>query len=150
VHAAGNDSKNIDNEPNYPDTYNEETGVIYENYLTVGASTKNKEELAASFSNFGALGVDVYAPGLEIYNSVPNNSYQNLQGTSMAAPMVTGVAALLKSYFPALTMLEIKTAIVSTVQIPSKDELKDLCSSRGVVNVYNAAKYCMKLEAAKK
>lgn len=150
VHAAGNDAKNIDNEPNYPDTYNEETGVIYENFLTVGASTKNKEELVASFSNIGSIGVDVFAPGLEIYNSVPNNAYQNLQGTSMATPMVTGVAALLKSYFPSLTMLEIKNAIISTVQIPAKDELKDLCSSRGVVNVYSAAKYCMKLEAGKK
>ena len=150
VHAAGNDAKNIDNEPNFPDTFNEETGMVYQNFLTIGASTKNKEELVASFSNFGALSVDVFAPGLEIYNSVPNNTYQNLQGTSMAAPMVTGVAALLKSYFPSLSMSEIKTAIVSTVQIPASDELTDLCNSRGIVNVYSAAKYCMKLEAGKK
>ena len=151
VHAAGNDAKNIDNEPNFPDTFNEETGgVVHDNYLTVGASTKNKEELVASFSNYGAVGVDVFAPGLEIYNSVPNNAYQNLQGTSMAAPMVTGVAALLKSYFPSLLMSEIRGAILLTVQIPASGALTDLCNSRGVVNVYSAAKYCMKLEAGKK
>ena len=151
VHAAGNDAKNIDIEPNYPETYNfEGTGVVHVNYLTVGASTKNKEELVASFSNYGAVGVDVFAPGLEIYNSVPNNAYQNLQGTSMAAPMVTGVAALLKSYFPSLSMSEIRGAILLTVQIPASGALTDLCNSRGVVNVYSAAKYCMKLEAGKK
>ncbi len=155
VHAAGNDAKNIDIEPNYPETYNFEgtdvrTGVVHDNYLTVGASTKNKEELVASFSNYGAVGVDVFAPGLEIYNSVPNNAYQNLQGTSMAAPMVTGVAALLKSYFPSLLMSEIRGAILLTVQIPDSGALTDLCNSRGVVNVYSAAKYCMKLEAGKK
>ena len=151
VHAAGNDAKNIDIEPNYPETYNfEGTGVVHDNYLTVGASTKNKEELVASFSNYGAVGVDVFAPGLEIYNSVPNNAYQNLQGTSMAAPMVTGVAALLKSYFPSLSMSEIRGAILLTVQIPASGALTDLCNSRGVVNVYSAAKYCMKLEAGKK
>ena len=151
VHAAGNDAKNIDIEPNYPETENWEGTVIgHDNYLTVGASTKNKEELVASFSNYGAVGVDVFAPGLEIYNSVPNNAYQNLQGTSMAAPMVTGVAALLKSYFPSLTMSEIRGAILYTVQIPASGALTDLCNSRGVVNVYSAAKYCMKLEAGKK
>ena len=68
----------------------------------------------------------------------------------MAAPMVTGVAALLKSYFPSLTMSEIRGAILYTVQIPASGALTDLCNSRGVVNVYSAAKYCMKLEAGKK
>jgi subtilisin family serine protease len=113
----------------------------------MGASTKDKGELVASFSNFGEKSVDVFAPGLEIYNSVPQSDYQNLQGTSMASPMVAGVAAMLKSYFPTLSMLQIRQAIVSSVTI--QKELKGLCNSHGTVNVYNAVKACQKLEGGK-
>ena len=108
---------------------------------------KNKAELVASFSNFGQNSVDVFAPGLEIYNSVPQSDYQNLQGTSMASPMVAGVAAMLKSYFPSLSMLQIRQVIVSSVTI--QKDLNTLCNSKGIVNVYNAVKACQKLEGGK-
>ena len=93
-----------------------------DHFVTIGASTKNKgAEMVASFSNFGAKGVDVFAPGFEIYNTVPQSEYMNLQGTSMAAPMVAGAAAMLKSYFPKLSMKEIKEAVSYThLPLPTK------------------------------
>ena len=149
IHAAGNDAQDIDIEPNYPTSMYSFQDVKLDHFLTIGASTKNKgEELTASFSNFGKKGVDIFAPGLEIYNSVPENQYQNLQGTSMAAPMVAGVAALLKSYFPSLSMLEIKSIILSS-GTTYKGNFQNLSVTGKVVNVYNAVKSCQKLEASK-
>ena len=148
IHAAGNDAKDIDIEPNYPTSlYSFQEGPL-DHFLTIGASTKDKDTLTASFSNFGKKGVDIFAPGFEIYNSVTENQYQNLQGTSMAAPMVAGVAALLKSYFPSLSMLEIKSIILSS-GTTYKGNFQNLSVTGKVVNVYNAVKSCQKLEASK-
>jgi len=148
VHAAGNDSKDVDYEPNFPTSLYSFQEAPLDHFITIGASTKNKEELMASFSNFGQTRVDVFAPGFEIYNSVPQSEYKNLQGTSMAAPMVAGVAAMLKSYFPDLSMKEIKDIIVSTAV--KYDSLSSACVSGGVVNVYTAVNACLKLEKSKK
>jgi len=149
IHAAGNDAKDIDIEPNYPTSMYSFQEVKLDHFLTIGASTKNKgEELTASFSNFGKIGVDIFAPGFEIYNSVTENQYQNLQGTSMAAPMVAGVAAMLKSYFPSLSMSEIKSIILSS-GTTYKGNFLNLSATGKVVNVYNAVKSCQKLEASK-
>jgi subtilisin family serine protease len=148
VHASGNDAKDVDFEPNFPTSlYSFQTEPLA-HFVTIGASTKDKNELVASFSNFGQERVDIFAPGFEIYNTVPQSEYKNLQGTSMAAPMVAGVAAMLKSYFPSLSMLEIKEAMfTSSVKYAV---LTPLCTTGGVVNVYNAAKACMALEKSKK
>ncbi len=149
IHAAGNDAKDIDIEPNYPTSMYSFQDVKLDHFLTIGASTKSKgEELTASFSNFGKKGVDIFAPGFEIYNSVTENQYQNLQGTSMAAPMVAGVAAMLKSYFPSLSMSEIKSIILSS-GTTYKGNFQNLSATGKVVNVYNAVKSCQKLEASK-
>ena len=149
IHAAGNDAQDIDIEPNFPTSMYSFQDVKLDHFLTIGASTKNKgEELTASFSNFGKKGVDIFAPGFEIYNSVTENQYQNLQGTSMAAPMVAGVAAMLKSYFPSLSMSEIKSIILSS-GTTYKGNFLNLSATGKVVNVYNAVKSCQKLEASK-
>ncbi len=167
VHAAGNDAKDIDKEPNYPTSMYEFQTVKLDHFITIGASTrfaKDKKQgygdLAADFSNYGQKGVDVFAPGYEIWNAVPQSSYQKLQGTSMAAPMVTGVAALLKSYFPKLSMLEIKTIILNSAtsykgsmqRMPGEDKAIDfgtLSVTGGVVNVLAAVNACKALEATK-
>ena len=154
IHAAGNDAKDIDVEPNYPTSmYSFQTEPL-DHFVTIGASTKNKgEEMVASFSNYGAQGVDVFAPGFEIYNTVQEKDgvkYRNLQGTSMAAPMVAGAAAMLKSYFPELSMKEIKEVLYSTsVRYPKVDGFADKSVTGGVINIYNAAKACNKLAKKK-
>ena len=148
IHAAGNDAKDIDIEPNYPTSLYSFQEMPLDHFLTIGASTKDKDTLTASFSNFGKKGVDIFAPGFEIYNSVTENQYQNLQGTSMAAPMVAGVAAMLKSYFPSLSMSEIKSIILSS-GTTYKGNFQNLSATGKVVNVYNAVKSCQKLEASK-
>ena len=152
VHAAGNSNMNIDNGGNYPTPQFPGMSSKFTNWLEVGASTRYKKKLAASFSNYGVGMVDVFAPGLEIYSTVPQSEYLTTQGTSMAAPMVAGVAALLKSYFPSLTMVEIKDIIKESVKDVSKMETPlpgnptkkvafgTLSSTGGIVNVYNAVK----------
>jgi len=154
VHAAGNSNKDTDVESNYPRPVypSMQKSERFTNWLEVGASTRYKKQLAASFSNYGDETVDVFAPGLEIYSTVPQSEYLSTQGTSMAAPMVAGVAALLKSYFPSLTMVEIKDIIKESVKDVSKMETPlpgnpskkvafgTLSSTGGIVNVYNAVK----------
>lgn len=113
VHAAGNDNKNIDVEPNYPTNFRD--GELWSNtYLTVGASSRYNDRIKAGFSNFGELHVDIFGPGVEIYSTIPDNSYGYAQGTSMAAPAVSGVAALVWSYFPRLTAAQVRQIIIDS------------------------------------
>lgn len=115
VHAAGNDSKDLAIEDNFPSVKYEFQDKPFTHLLTIGASTRNHDgDIAAVFSNYGYDQVDIFAPGFEIYNTVPDNKYMKLQGTSMASPMVAGVAALIKGYFPSLTMLEVKEIILAS------------------------------------
>ena len=149
VHAAGNDGKDIGTEDNFPTPQYPSMSERFTNWIEVGASTRYKKELAASFSNWSNTMVDIYAPGLEIYSTVPQSEYEESQGTSMAAPMVTGVAALLKSYYPHLTMFEIKDIILESAQdvsmkvtpIPGEGyevTFDELCITGSIANVYNA------------
>lgn len=159
VHAAGNESTNVDQSDNFPSSmYSFQTKKL-NNYITIGASTRfAKGKLAAEFSNYGQTKVDVFAPGAEIYNSVPQSEYKVLQGTSMAAPMVAGVAALLKSYFPTLTMVQIKDAMLKSaksykgvkVETPGTGEMIDfgtLSATGGVIDLVAAVKMCKSMVA---
>lgn len=161
VHAAGNDAEDLDVTQNYPAVKFDFQTEDFKNLLTIGASTRVKKgQLAASFSNYGAKSVDVFAPGFEIYNSIPENKYKNLQGTSMAAPMVTGVAAFLKAYFPKLTMFEIKDIIIKSATPYGKTKqakpgsgtpvaFGTLSKSGSVVNLEAAVKLAETASAAK-
>lgn len=162
VHAAGNDGTNLDVANNFPtNQYSFETAPN-SMFLTIGASTRiAKKELAADFSNYSSTKVDIFAPGHEIWNTVPQSEYMKLQGTSMAAPMVSGVATMLKSYFPTLTMAEIKAIILTSgksykgkmeIQPGSDDTMVDFATmsvTGSVVNVKNAVKACKNLEKYK-
>ncbi|MEJ0080826.1 MAG: S8 family serine peptidase [Puia sp.] len=115
IQAAGNDGLNIDHEPHYPNRIYMD-GTEAGAYLVVGASTStNDSNLVADFSNYGKKSVDVFAPGVDIYSCVPGSKYQNESGTSMAAPVVTGIAALIREYYPKLTALQVKQIIMLSV-----------------------------------
>jgi subtilisin family serine protease len=161
VHAAGNDAKNIDVAKNYPTRfYSDSTGLITgmaDTWIEVGASSwKNDESLVAEFSNFGKKNVDVFAPGVKINSTVPHSAYEDNDGTSMAAPMVSGLAALLRSYFPKLSALQVKALILKSVyKVPQKVKVAedghsvrvsfaDVCNSAGVANAYTAVLEALK------
>ncbi|RLD73220.1 MAG: peptidase S8, partial [Bacteroidetes bacterium] len=152
VHAAGNDGKNIDKSDNFPTDSDDKVKEYVDNVITVGAMTRQYDEnLVASFSNYGKLNVDIFAPGLEIYSTIPNNEYKSIQGTSMAAPEVAGVAALIRSYYPQLSASQVKHILMNSgikvgfdVILPKSDGKKvpfsDLSVSGRVLNAYNALK----------
>ncbi|AEA45483.1 S8 family peptidase [Fluviicola taffensis] len=153
VHAAGNDGENLDEHPNFPtNEYSFQTKPL-DMYICIGASTRDKKKLAANFSNYSSRQVNIFAPGFEIYNTIPQSDYKILQGTSMAAPMVSGVAALLKSYFPSLTMKEIKDIMLASAKqykgtmIPSPGtdtpvDFGKLSTTGGVIDIAAAVKMC--------
>jgi subtilisin family serine protease len=151
IHAAGNDAKDVDVEPNFPTSRYEFQEKPFTHLLTIGASTRMEGEArVADFSNFGLETVDVFAPGLEIYNTVPQSAYMNLQGTSMAAPMVAGAAAMLKSYFPSLSMWEIKTILLQTSTRYKDFGFPMKSVTGGIVNLKSAVKACQKAAKSKK
>lgn len=153
VHAAGNDNQNVDVENNFP-TNKYLDGSVASSWITVGASGPlDGDQLKAPFSNYGKTSVDVFAPGVRINSTVPdNNQYKEEDGTSMAAPVVSGLAALIRSYYPKLTAVQVKEIIMKsvvkvnhnvsnmngadTVSVP----FSDLCVTGGIVNAYNALK----------
>ena len=115
IHAAGNDSKDIDVEPNFPNDSDDKINEFANNVITVGAlNYEYGQKVVANFSNYGKQNVDVYAPGVKIYATTPNDEYQYLQGTSMASPNVAGVAAMIRSYYPELTASDVKSIIMDS------------------------------------
>ncbi len=149
IHAAGNDAKNIDEEPNYPSAKFEQVDYTAPNWIEVGASSWQKgKKKVASFSNYGKNTVDVFAPGEDIYSCIPENKYDSYSGTSMAAPVVAGVAALIRQNYPHLTAVQTKQIILLSavkyegkVYNPSthkKTRLNELCSTGAIVNAYEA------------
>lgn len=149
VHAAGNDAANIDTAYNFPSARFED-GQRPQNWITVGASGDEKAGgLVASFSNYGKQEVDVFSPGVKIYSTVPGgNTYANLQGTSMAAPVVSGLAAFIMSYYPTLTAVQVKDIIEKSVSHPTSKIphpggganvlMSDISVYGGIINAYKA------------
>lgn len=153
VHAAGNDNRNTDTTNNFPrDQYLNNTEAT--SWIEVGASNwKSGKEITAPFSNYAALNVDVFAPGVDIYSTIPDSKYASFNGTSMAAPVTAGVAALVWSYYPTLTANQVKEIILNSsvkvkgkVLLPAdgkrkvKVKMTDLCKTGGIVNAYEAVK----------
>lgn len=156
VHAAGNDAKNIDIETVYPNKfYVDSLGIpagMADGWITVGASgPKDNRDLLASFSNYGQKTVDLFAPGVEIYSADVDSKYKRSDGTSMAAPVVSGIAAIIRAYFPEFTAAEVKEILMeSTTPIKRKVRVKgedgrnvskrfsELSVSGGIVNALRA------------
>jgi len=173
VHAAGNDHKDIDTAANFPNPVFEDGSGRAKDFITVGASGDSTNGgFTASFSNYGKNEVDVFAPGVNIYSTLPGgNKYGSYSGTSMACPVVAGVAALLLEYFPDLSAEQLKYVIMKsatpqnekvilpgTQKLPGEDDsndsskgpelvnLSDISVSGGEVNAYNAVKLASTLK----
>jgi subtilisin family serine protease len=168
INAAGNDGKNIDVERTYPNDSKDLVTEVSDNVLTIGAMSSNyNESLPASFSNYGKKNVDVFAPGVQIYSTTPENEYKKFSGTSMAAPSTVGVAALVRSYYPELSASQVKHIIMNSGTKINLDVTKpgsasrenpkgelvpfaDLSVSGRVVNAYNALKMADRIVNGKK
>lgn len=159
IHAAGNDGKNIDQSDNFPNPEFIGSDSIASNFITVGASGDiSTGGLAADFSNYGKNKVDIFAPGVKIYSCIPGgNTYAYQQGTSMASPVVAGIAALLRSYYPDLSAVQIKYCLEnSVIKIDEKvnkpgtekaeEIFSNLSKSGGIVNAYEAVKLAATLK----
>jgi cell wall-associated protease len=166
VHAAGNDANDIDTADNFPNAMMKGLNTKATNWITVGASSDPLAEpmvksYTASFSNYGKTQVDVFAPGTKIYSTIPGgNTYGNAQGTSMASPVVAGVAAFILSYYPDLTPQQVKFAIEKSaspltdkVKLPGSSEMvsmADISTSGGILNAYEAVKLASTLKPENK
>ena len=150
VNAAGNEGLDLDTIEVYPNDQSLTGPEIANNVLTVGAlNYKYGSEMIASFSNYGKMNVDVFAPGVKIWSTTPLNTYEYLQGTSMAAPAVAGVAATIRSYYPNLSAAQVKQIIMDsglTSKSPvilagdasNQDNFGNVSKSGKMVNLYNA------------
>jgi len=156
VHASGNDGENIDVEPSYPIRSYRDGGRAA-NWIEVGASGWVLDSLAAPFSNYGQEGVDIFAPGVAVLSTVPGNELDRNDGTSMAAPVVTGVAALLMAYFPDLTAADVKRILLES-SVKYSDRIVPrpgggapvafgtLSTTGGVVSAYEAVRLAQRAQ----
>ena len=149
VIAAGNESYDLDVKNKYPNDTYDGSPEYAKNVLIIGALAPTYgTKMVASFSNYGKNNVDIYAPGDKIYATTPLNTYEYLQGTSMASPNVAGVATLIRSYYPSLTAVQVKQIIMES-GTPLKNQVvigedkhkanfADVSKSGRIVNAYNA------------
>jgi subtilisin family serine protease len=153
IHAAGNDGEDIDVEANFPSPFYADGGRA-ELWIEVGAANWSEESLAAAFSNFGQSTVDVFAPGVDIRSTVPGGEFKREDGTSMASPVVTGVAALLMAYFPELDARDVRRILLeSAVDYGDRSVVRPgggepvpfgtLSVTGAVINAYEAVRRAM-------
>jgi subtilisin family serine protease len=155
VHSAGNENYNLDSTNVFPNPNLTAFKKNAASFITVGASSDTlitASSIAADFSNYGKQNVDLFAPGVKIYSTLPGgNEYGNQDGTSMAAPIVSGVAAILRTYYPSLTAKQVKNILEKTVYTPTATApclqpgnssiatpFGTLSKTGGIVNAYNA------------
>jgi subtilisin family serine protease len=162
VHAAGNDGKNVDTTDNFPSPIYKATNQKATNWITVGASgDPSNGGIAANFSNYGKKEVDIFAPGVQIYSTMPGgDKYGEASGTSMACPVVAGTAALIMSYYPALSAQQVKYVIEKSanqineaVKQPGSDltvPFNELSKSGGLLNAYSAIQLASTLKGERK
>jgi cell wall-associated protease len=163
VQASGNDNLNVDSVPQYPnDTFLDGSSTDADNVVNVGASGPLEDTtLASNFSNYGAKGVDVFAPGVRVTSIDTDAEFNTADGTSFASPVVTGIAALLLEYYPKLSAAQLKQVIMESatplkgtmVYKPGSKQLVDfttLCKSGGIVNAYKALEIASKMKGERK
>ncbi len=162
VHGAGNDNKMLDSvySYNYPNPLLDSV-TRAKNWIEVGANTNSRKKLIAGFSNYGMNAVDILAPGSSIYSTIPGGKFSEYSGTSMAAPVVAGIAALIRSYFPNLSADEVKQLLVNNVlstnryyPVPGEKgveaQLWYFCRAGGIVNAAMAVEAARKMQLSMK
>jgi cell wall-associated protease len=153
VHAAGNEGNDLATNDNFPNRIFSDSSGMATAWIEVGATGYTDDStLVASFSNYGKTQVDVFAPGVSIYSTIPGSKYASFDGTSMASPVVAGLAALIREYYPKLTAMQVKDIILRSVVRPDHTvtiqvagaakqvHLSDISVSGGIVNAYQALK----------
>jgi subtilisin family serine protease len=162
MHAAGNDHTDIDEVVHYP-CKKYENGDMASNFMDVGAlNWQPGDKIVATFSNYGKKTVDIFAPGVDIYSTVPEGGYKDASGTSMATPVACGVAAVLKSYYPTLTPQQLKKILIKSSIKTYKSEkvikpgsttetikFDKLGKNGGIVNLFEAVKMAEKFTKTK-
>lgn len=151
VNAAGNEGFNLDGIQVYPnDQTTDNPTEVADSFITIGALNYSYgSDLVANFSNYGNANVDAFGPGVKIWSTTPLNSYEYLQGTSMAAPAVSGVATMIRSYYPSLSAKQVKeilmnsglaskTPVVLGGDPSTTDNFSNISKSGKMVNLYNA------------
>jgi subtilisin family serine protease len=162
IHAAGNENVNLDSVDHYPMPDYERTGRNSCCFITVGASAGGPDSLIlARFSNYGKKQVDVFAPGVKVYSTLPANRYGTYSGTSMAAPVVAGIAALLLEYYPDLSARQLKYILLqSSMKLPESQvkwiatgksvDFNQLSLTGGIVNAYDALRLASTVKGERK
>ncbi|MDR6546347.1 subtilisin family serine protease [Chryseobacterium rhizosphaerae] len=143
VKAAGNENEDVAEHLAFPTNFKNvaDEKPFVSNVLVVGASTNKNSALRASFSNYNKKMVNVFAPGEEIYSTVPKNEYKYLQGTSMASPVVAGAATILLAYMPDLKPYQVIEALVKSSNPNTENGFADYSQAGGVIDVKKAAEY---------
>ncbi|MGX9986829.1 S8 family serine peptidase [Soonwooa purpurea] len=143
VKAAGNDNENLAEHSYFPSNFATQTDqkAFVNNMIVVGANTNDSAALRSDFSNYNDRMVDVFAPGSEIYSTVPTSTYKYEQGTSMASPVVAGAAAVLLAYMPSLTPAQIIEALTKTVNKSAANNFGKQSVAGGVIDLKKAAEY---------
>ena len=169
VHAAGNDSENNDSDPNFPnDEYQKpvKAGLFKKaknvpSWVEIGAMNwKSGDKRVANFWNYGKKNVDLFSPGVQLYSTIPGSEYGNASGTSMASPAAAGVAAIIRSYYPELSALQVKDILMKSVikqdgdvykpgSTTEKVKFTDLCVSGGIISATNAVELAEKTKGKK-
>lgn len=146
VKAAGNENEDIAEHQYFPTNFKSQSDEkpFINNMIVVGSNTNDSNALKSSFSNYDKKMVDVFAPGSEIYSTVPDGKYEYLQGTSMASPVVAGSAAVLLAYMPNLKPEQIIESLVKTTNASTANGFDNLSRSAGVIDVAKAAEYAYK------
>ncbi len=169
VHAAGNSAANNDKEGNFPNDelqkpikkglFGKEKRIS--TWMEIGAlNWKSGEKRVANFSNYGKKNVDLFSPGVQLQSTVPDGKYGPASGTSMASPAAAGVAAMIRSYYPELSAVQVKHIMETSVVKQDGEVIKpgttekvqftELCVSGGTVSATNAVALAEKTKAAKK
>lgn len=150
VNAAGNEGLDLDKKACYPNDQVDNGPEVSDTFITIGAlEPKYGSGMIAGFSNYGKINVDLFAPGAKVYSTTPENEYDTKGGTSMAAPAVAGIAALIRSYYPKLSAaqvkqilmdsgLAVKTKVVVGGDASDVRPFGELTKSAKMANAYNA------------